>query len=80
MRNPVMGLAARLGEVTGAVPGERSPDRLVQRNGYRDRDWQTWAGTIELQTPKLRRGSCFPGFLEPRRAAGKALTAVIHEA
>ena len=69
-----------VGEVTGAAHGERSPDRLVQRNGYRERDWQTRAGTVELRIPKLRRGSYFPAFLEPRRTAEKALTAVIQEA
>ena len=63
-----------------AAPGERSPDRRNQRNGYRDRDWQTRAGTVELRIPKLRRGSYFPAFLEPRRMAEKALTAVIQEA
>ena len=56
-----------VGERTGATYGERSADRLAQRNGYRDRDWQTRAGTVELRIPKLRRGSYFPGFLEPRR-------------
>ncbi len=69
-----------VGEITGAAHGERSPDRLVQRNGYRERDWQTRAGTVELRIPKLRRGSYFPAFLEPRRTAEKALTAVIQEA
>jgi putative transposase len=65
---------------TGAGYGEKSVERRAQRNGYRDRDWETRAGTVELRIPKLRKGSCFPGFLEPRRLAEKALTAVIQEA
>jgi putative transposase len=69
-----------VGEVTGVGYGEKSPERLVQRNGYRDRVWETRAGSVELRIPKLRKGSYFPGFLEPRRMAEKALTAVIQEA
>ncbi len=65
---------------TGAPAGARSPDRLTHRNGYRERAWETRAGRIELAIPKLRKGSYFPSFLEPRRTAEKALTAVIQEA
>src|SRR5688572_30942151 len=66
--------------LTGAAHGERSPARTNHRNGYRERAWETRAGTVELEIPKLRKGSYFPAFLEPRRASEKALTAVIQEA
>src|SRR5262245_13131257 len=69
-----------VGALTGAGYGEKSSERVVQRNGYRDRTWETRAGTVELRIPKLRKGSYFPGFLEPRRMAEKALAAVGLEA
>ena len=66
--------------LTGAGYGERSPERSNSRNGYHERSWETRAGTVPLRIPKLRRGSYFPAFLEPRRTAEKALVAVIQEA
>jgi putative transposase len=61
----------------GACYDEKTPARLNSRNSYRDRTWDTRAGSNELQIPKLRQGSYFPEFLEPRRTAERALTAVI---
>jgi len=63
-----------------AAYGERNTERLNSRNGYRERLWETRAGAVDLKIPKLRKGSYFPGFLEPRRTAEKALAAVIQEA
>jgi putative transposase len=85
LREMVQFLAQRLMEADvegrcGAGYGERDVDRENSRNGYRDRRWDTRAGTIDLKIPKLRQGSYFPGFLEPRRTAEKALAAVIQEA
>jgi len=64
----------------GAGYDEKNPERLNSRNGYRDRSWETRAGTVGLRVPKLRQGSYYPAFLEPRRTAEKALAAVIQEA
>jgi putative transposase len=67
-------------ELIGAERGERTPDRATHRNGYRARRWDTRAGEIELQIPKLRRGSYFPSFLEPRRRSEQALLNVVQQA
>lgn len=66
--------------LVGAGHGERSEARENWRNGYRERDWHTRSGTIPLRIPKLRKGSYFPGFLEPRKSSEKALAAVVQEA
>ena len=73
-------MALEVEGLTGAAHGERTPERITHRNGYRERSWETRAGTVALKIPKLRKGSYFPAFLEPRRMAEKALTAVIQEA
>lgn len=67
-------------QLCGAGKHERSADRANHRNGYRSRAWETRAGRVDLKIPKLRKGSYFPEFLEPRRAAEKAMAAVIQEA
>ena len=64
----------------GVSRHERSPDRLNYRNGYRDRTLDTRLGQLQLRVPKLRQGSYFPPFLEPRKMTEKALVAVIQEA
>ncbi len=64
----------------GAGRHERSADRATWRNGYRERALDTRVGTLNLKVPKRRQGSCFPGFLEPRKTSGKALVAVVQEA
>jgi putative transposase len=61
----------------GAEHGQRVPDRVTHRNGYRARDWDTRVGTVELQIPRVREGSYLPSFLEPRRRAERALAAVV---
>ena len=65
---------------TGAEYGERRPERVTQRNGYRSRAWDTRVGTMDLYIPKLREGSYFPSLLEPRRRSERALLAVIQQA
>ena len=73
-------MSADADAVCGAPYGERSEDRVNRRNGYRDRDFDTRAGTVELRVPKLRQGSYYPEWLfERRRRAERALTAVICE-
>ncbi len=66
--------------LVGAGRYERGDGRLTWRNGYRDRELKTRLGSLNLRVPKLRQGSYFPGFLEPRRTSEKALVAVIQEA
>jgi len=73
-------MEAEVSELIGAERGERNPERLTHRNGYRQRSWQTRAGEIELAIPKIRRGSYFPSFLEPRKRSEQALVAVVQEA
>ncbi len=64
----------------GAARHERTSERRGQRNGYRERQWDTRVGSIELRVPRVRDGSYFPSLLEPRRRAERALVAVVQEA
>jgi transposase-like protein len=86
IREAVKAVAAELmelevSELIGAELGERRPDdRATHRNGYRPRRWDTRAGEVELQIPKIRQGSYFPSFLEPRRRSEQALLAVVQQA
>jgi putative transposase len=86
LRAAVEAVCAELmeGEVAGQIGaelGERRPDdRATHRNGYRSRRWDTRAGEIELQIPKLRQGSYFPGFLQPRKRSEQALVSVVQQA
>ncbi|OQC03719.1 MAG: Transposase, Mutator family [Alphaproteobacteria bacterium ADurb.Bin100] len=85
LRQMVQFMAQRLMELDvearcGAGYDEKNPERVNSRNGYRERAWDTRAGSLALKIPKLRSGAYFPEFLEPRRTAEKALTAVIQEA
>ena len=82
LREMIRGLAQRMMDAEvevrcGAGYGEVTPGRVNSRNGYRIREWDTRAGTIELAIPKLRAGSYFPGFLEHRRRAERALASVV---
>jgi transposase-like protein len=74
-------MEVEIAQLAGAEHGERAPARRVaQRNGYRDRRWDTRVGEVELEIPRLRTGSYLPSFLEPRRRAEQALVAVVQEA
>ena len=73
-------MEAEVTQQIGAGPHERTPERTTSRNGYRKREWETRVGTVQLAIPKLRRGTYFPEFLEPRRRSEQALVSVIQEA
>src|SRR5438876_3117510 len=73
-------MEAEVSELIGADRGVRSEERLTHRNGYRPRRWDTRAGELELAIPKIRRGSYFPSFLEPRRRSEQALLNVVQQA
>jgi putative transposase len=71
---------AEVTQLAGAGLHERSENRLTYRNGYREREWDTRVGTVDLHIPKLRQGSYFPSLLEPRRRHERALLSVVQEA
>jgi putative transposase len=73
-------MEAEVSELIGAQRGERTDDRATHRNGYRPRRWDTRAGEIELQIPKIRQGSYFPSFLQPRKRSEQALVSVVQQA
>ena len=73
-------MEAEVSELIGAERGERTEDRATHRNGYRPRRWDTRAGEIELQIPKIRQGSYFPSFLQPRKRSEQALVSVVQQA
>jgi len=73
-------MEAEISELIGAQHGERTEDRATHRNGYRPRRWDTRAGEIELQIPKMRQGSYFPSFLAPRKRSEQALVSVVQQA
>ena len=73
-------MEAKVSELIGAGHGERTEDRATHRNGYRPRRWDTRAGEIELQIPKIRQGSYFPSFLQPRKRSEQALVSVVQQA
>ena len=73
-------MEAEISELIGAERGERSEDRATHRNGYRPRRWDTRAGEIELQIPRMRQGSYFPSFLQPRKRSEQALVSVVQQA
>jgi len=73
-------MEAEVEELVGAGRHERTPERKGHRNGYREREWDTRVGTVELSVPRVREGGYFPSLLEPRRRAERALVAVVQEA
>src|SRR3954469_3493893 len=85
LRDGMRGLSEALMELevtrhVGAERHERTPERTGQRNGYREREWDTRVGTIELRVPRVRDGSYFPSLLDPRKRGERALVAVVQEA